>query len=218
MRYVPICCGTSWHTFVVRSETWCYCVVFCVLPFSKLEYGFIFHCHKLSLAICIICKYLDSRLHVILVPSLDSFHFFYQPCSLIYASSSFMAYIYMILCIYQQQTSSKSIYCHIYHLIRSICMFHSKAPNSTEAARRYRRLVQPASTSTAPHKDVRKGNLSEIQVPLSEKDVVLIFQFLPFKIWWGARNPPNMIQFKNYEITIRSREAIYRIRRWGMSW
>lgn len=44
----------------------------------------------------------------------------------------------------------------------------SQAPNPTEAARRYRRLVQPASASakkTASHKDVRKGNLSEIQVP-----------------------------------------------------
>eukprot|EP00434_Breviolum_minutum_P019648 symbB.v1.2.017329.t1/scaffold1351.1/size123844/9 len=39
------------------------------------------------------------------------------------------------------------------------------APNSTEAARRYRRLVQPSASadSTASHKDVRKGNLSEIQ-------------------------------------------------------
>lgn len=60
--------------------------------------------------------------------------------------------------------------------IIQICSDFPKAPNSTEAARRYRRLVQPASASasadsTASHKDVRKGNLSEIQVPLLE-DVV----------------------------------------------
>lgn len=153
----------SWHTFV-RSETYRYCV-FCVLPLAKLamlmnmaEYGFSFR-HKLSLAICIICKYttmfqrssFTRLIHYVFPPTLFRIEYVSSIWHPIYR------YIY-------QPKSFKSLVSHLPF---------SKAPNSTEAARRYRRLVQPSASadSTASHKDVRKGNLSEIQVPLLE-DVV----------------------------------------------
>lgn len=190
----------SWHTFVV-SETHRYCV-FCVSPLAKLamlmnmaEYGFSFR-HKLSLChLYHLQVYLDSRLHSIIVPSLDSFiTFFYQPCSLnmlhlldIYIHWSFASSMSMTsnLNIHVPNQNHPNLYCHIYHqTIRPFAF--SKAPNSTEAARRYRRLVQPSASadSTASHKDVRKGNLSEIQVPLL-KDVEQ-------KMWWGVWNHPVM--------------------------
>ena len=77
---------------------------------NMTEYGFSFR-HKLSLAICIICKYLDSRLHF----NIYSFftwliHYLFLPTlfSIEYASSmtSNLFYIY-------QQRSSQSVVSHL---------------------------------------------------------------------------------------------------------
>ena len=176
LRYVLICWGRN----LVTSDI-VFVSFFSVLSLPKLtmlmnmaEYGFSFR-HKLSLAICIICKYLDSRLHFNILPLT---HYLFLPIlfSIEYASSMASSMTSNLNIHLPTKNTSKSLVSHL----PSDHLHFPKAPNSTEAARRYRRLVQPSASadSTASHKDVRKGNLSEIQVQLLE-DVVASYAVSP---------------------------------------